>query len=755
MYISHANQHYFRAPTRQPRRYRTIRRVPLIKGNLVLDCPVSNRYLEAVPRRDRKEFTHMRYTTVTADPADFAGSYHLRQELIGDPPTELFLCITMYNEDEVLLCRTLHGVMKNISHLCNRHRSQTWGIDSWRKVVVCIIADGRDHVHPRVLDMLSAIGVYQEGIAKNIVNSKPVEAHLYEFTTQISLNPHLQFKGALDKIVPTQIIFCLKERNQRKINSHRWFFQAFCPLLRPNICMLLDVGTRPGPTSIYKLWRTFHVNPNVGGACGEIRAMTGRAGWNLLNPLVASQNFEYKISNILDKPLESMLGYIQVLPGAFSAYRYSALLNDVNGHGPLQKYFLGENLHGSEAGIFEANMYLAEDRILCYELVAKKRSSWVLHYVAGAYAETDVPSTVPEFIAQRRRWLNGSMFSAMYALFHWGHILSTDHSVARKFWLFIELIYLSFTWIYSWFALGNFFLCFFILTRSLSTIDNPPFSSETAFTVHTALTYVYIVLLIILSLIAMGNRPQGSKAAYTMIIFFFALLMIYIIFASIWLAYSAIHSAVVSSEGSVVSLLGSGPFRDIIISMASTYAVFLLSSLLFLDPWHMITSSLQYLLLTPSYINVLNTYAFCNTHDVSWGTKNINFVAIDLGIVETKKGQTTAEVAMPEQKDMRLLYEEACSRLQQKPEKVKYHRDPRTKQEDYYRGFRTRLVVCWILSNIILAVIISTAQNRSWLGNFEQRTNGYMAFILWSVAGLAIFRFLGSLVYRISTAFSF
>jgi chitin synthase len=173
----------------------------------------------------------------------------------------------------------------------------------------------------------------------------------------------MKIEGAERGFVPVQLIFCLKEKNQKKINSHRWFFNAFGPVLQPNVCVLLDVGTMPGPTSIYHLWKAFDINSNVGGACGEIVALKGRFGQNLLNPLVAAQNFEYKMSNILDKPLESVFGYITVLPGAFSAYRYIALQNDNAGNGPLQKYFLGEKMHGADADIFTANMYLAEDRV--------------------------------------------------------------------------------------------------------------------------------------------------------------------------------------------------------------------------------------------------------------------------------------------------------------------------------------------------------------------------------------------------------
>ncbi len=77
-------------------------------------------------------------------------------------------------------------------------------------------------------------------------------------------------------IVPVQVIFCLKEKNKGKINSHRCSSMhsvQFWSLMFVYFSMLALV---PGPTSICHLWKAFDANKNVGGACGEITVLKGQ-----------------------------------------------------------------------------------------------------------------------------------------------------------------------------------------------------------------------------------------------------------------------------------------------------------------------------------------------------------------------------------------------------------------------------------------------------------------------------------------------
>ncbi|KAK2003250.1 chitin synthase 3 [Colletotrichum falcatum] len=751
-------------PTPQPagglKRWKTVKQVLLYRGNLVLDCPVPPRLLNQIPHGERDEFTHMRYTAATCDPNYFYDdNFTLRQKLFSKPRhTELFIVVTMYNEDEILFARTMIGVLKNVEYMCNRKESKTWGKDAWKKIVVCVVSDGRAKINPRTRALLAGMGVYQEGIAKQQVNGKDVTAHIYEYTSQVGMMIKNDVVTLVPKQQPVQMLFCLKEKNQKKINSHRWFFQAFGRVLDPNICVLIDAGTKPGGNSIYHLWKAFDLEPMCAGACGEIKAMLGTGGKHLLNPLVATQNFEYKMSNILDKPLESAFGFISVLPGAFSAYRYVALQNDKNGQGPLEKYFAGEKLEGAGAGIFTSNMYLAEDRILCFELVTKRNCHWILQYVKSATGETDVPDTVTELVLQRRRWLNGSFFAGIYAIAHFYEFFRSDHSMLRKLMFFVEFVFNTINLIFAWFAIGNFFLVFKILTTSLGD-DN--LLGRTGEILGVIFTWVYGIALITCFVLAMGNRPAGSGPYYITMVYFWAFIMIYLLFAAVFIAVKAIIADVTDSNGFNITDLFKNPvFYTLIISVMSTYGIWLIASLLMFDPWHMITSFVQYMLLTPTYTNILNVYAFCNTHDISWGTKGDD-KAEKLPTVSTKDG--SGKTDLPDEADLNAQYERELAVFSTKfVKEVKAPTESQLAeaQMDYYRGVRSVVVLAWMISNFGLAAVVLSAAGLERInpaanstGDVDGRANIYMSVVLWSVAGLSSFKFIGAMWFLIVRMF--
>jgi chitin synthase len=93
---------------------------------------------------------------------------------------------------------------------------------------------------------------------------------------------------------------------------------------------------------------------------------------------------------------------------------------------------------------------------------------------------------------------------------------------------------------------------------------------------------------------------------------------------------------------------------------------------------------------------------------VSWGTKGDNKVSTDLGAATVQgKNKNEVEVVIPtEQKDINAAYEDALAVIAEKPPKVEQKRDASTKQEDYYRNFRTNVLLAWTLSNGLLGAVV-------------------------------------------------
>lgn len=87
---------------------RSMRQVELVNGNLVVDVQVPS-HITPKEMGDVEEMCKMRYTAATCDPDEFMRMrYSLRPYLYGRH-TELFIVMTMYNEDEILFVKTMNA----------------------------------------------------------------------------------------------------------------------------------------------------------------------------------------------------------------------------------------------------------------------------------------------------------------------------------------------------------------------------------------------------------------------------------------------------------------------------------------------------------------------------------------------------------------------------------------------------------------------------------------------------------------------
>ena len=618
-----------------------------------------------------QEAQTMYYTPVASSaPRNFtADGYRLQTVQTGRHPT-LMVVITMYNEDPSELKATLRKVGNNVKYLQDKSLPGYNGTEAWMNVLVCIISDGRQKANVETLAYLQEVGLYDEDVMYITSTGSDTKCHLFEHTLQ------LEKEGSLDPPPPLQCLFALKEENAGKLDSHLWFFEAFAEQVQPNYTILLDVGTLPTKSAFYKLLVVMEINENVGGTCGEIAVDQPIA--NLCNPVIAAQHFEYKVSNLLDKSMESCFGFISVLPGAFSAYRYRAIRG-----APLKAYFKSITCGFGELGPMEGNQYLAEDRILCFELLAKKGSKWTMQYVKNAIARTDVPTNLIDLIAQRRRWLNGSFFATIFVLNNWGRIYSqTNHGYIRKIAFMIQYVFYLLQTMFNFILPANFYLAVYFLIISgfqegeWSFYNTSSIDEDLRDMSSVIFNSVYAVLMFTQIAIGLGNKPKHVKWAYTFTAFILAVALLTSSLIAI-LLYTSNTDDDRTPEAYVFTALVGG--------------VYLIAGVVHCELHHLLFSVLQYMMLLPTFVNILSIYSFCNLHDLSWGTKGIDTNAHGVAKVTEDSGNFHQIVAKRKAAEARV-------KKQHKLEDTIKRR---------FDLFRTNLLLGWVFLNMATALAVS------------------------------------------------
>lgn len=540
----------------------------------------------------------LRYTSVKnldkkKKKSDFKEKYNLQCKPDANNKIKIFFIITMYNENMDELYITLKALCKNLEYFKKK------GINISKESVLCIVSDGKFKISDDVLNFFEYNNIFDRSLM-DLDNISDTQLHLFENEIQFKLERENKTFIQDDKL---HVIFALKEKNAGKLDSHQWFFNSFCQIIEPEYCILIDVGTKPNISSIFLLYDAMEQHKDIGGCCGEIAVNKPTSYYDYFNPIVASQLFEYKLSNILDKSLESLFGYITVLPGAFSAYRYKAIGYDTKeSPAPLVQYFKGIDCH-DDLNAFESNMFLAEDRILCFEIISRKKSNWKLRYIKNSVAKTDVPTSIDVFIKQRRRWLNGSLFALLYALLNiFSYINKSGHTWLRKFMISLQYFYFLITLFFTLLLPANFYLVlYFVVGVAYNDVDDLG-------SVFSFIRYIFIFLTLTQIIIGLGNSPSKMKNQYMVCALFYGFIMYAILFFSI--------KHYIINEVDIL----------IITALAISVSIFFIAALIhgIKDFILVCITFFQYLFMLPSFIYILQIYSYCNIHDISWGTKGID-----------------------------------------------------------------------------------------------------------------------------------
>jgi cellulose synthase/poly-beta-1,6-N-acetylglucosamine synthase-like glycosyltransferase len=163
----------------------------------------------------------------------------------------------------------------------------------------------------------------------------------------------------------------------------------------------------------------------------------------------------------------------------------------------------------------EANMYLAEDRILCLGIVAQNGRDYKLIHAPDAIAETDSVPNFIQLLRQRRRWINSTWFALEYVLrSHSYYLEQSSHTFLTKFLAFpFVMLITRINRINQYLLVSFYYVVLHILTFDLlvifqSTIPNT-FLYNTLLGIVPA-TYFAIVFYIYLSCLTLDvSKPKG------------------------------------------------------------------------------------------------------------------------------------------------------------------------------------------------------------------------------------------------------
>jgi chitin synthase len=569
---------------------------------------------------------------------------------------DFFILVTMYNEGIEEFSNTLSGIIDNMESFL------TAGIDL--KHIVCVfIVDGMKTFNSTFSKFKSFFENYfvvdeitEKFKVEDLVKCKLKDetehdefAHCFEQKLRYQNNPK----------VFLNLIFCVKQKNKRKLNSHLWFFGGFCPHFHPTYVMLIDVGTVPNYESLFLLYEAMATDPRIAGCTGELRPLQR----TIFDRLIGYQVVEYKLNGIFERTFESVTGLITYLPSTFSAYRWDALQGE-----PLWSNYFLSILYPEKLNLVNANIYLTGDRMLSYAIFTQKQSNYLFRFVRGATADTDVPESFPVLMYQRRRWINGTFFGIYHLFKNYSKLIRTNHSWFRKVIFTFQLSYIMLSVINNWIIVASLYLFISISIRTAIGLNR-----SLAYDPGNIVMQFYMFLLVMIVIMSYGTKPERIETYMK------------------WI-YIAFTAFIFISIMTTLYSLNLTKYPDwVFYAFIAVLLCFVVGSTLHFSIATLLKYMFHYICAYPTFINVLNIYAVCNIHEVTWGSRP------DFPTTEERK------------------------------------------RTDEYEHHRTRWVILWVVSNVGYYALVMATSNDT--GMYYLYVTMAIITIIYSI------KFVGSIVY--------
>lgn len=327
-----------------------------------------------------------------------------------------------------------------------------------------------------------------------------------------------------------------------------------------------------------------------------------------------------------------------MLPGAYSAYRWDVLrkrqpckeqkntnyIKSIIDEEYLVSVLDPDFKNRPEYNIKKANMYLAEDRILCLEIFTK--SNYILKYIPDAECFTDSVKYFLQLMKQRRRWINGTWFALFYVLANYRKKISnSSHSFLRKAFLIPSMAYAGMNAMNTYCLIGFYFVFLWMILKTMFNKYNYALLGPLA-TLDTAMIFAYMLAVLALFFISLFySRPERKAYMFSLAS---SVLGLYLLFQFIVFVYIVviIYFFPIGRDNPDSALR---PLELVALQMKYLIAIGVLSYAVVCSLnlrkslRDILCQTKDYIYYSPAYFHTLLIFAFCNVDDLSWGTKGL------------------------------------------------------------------------------------------------------------------------------------